>query len=98
MLMHGLEDPTVCKPCRFTPLAPTITLAGADDSIEPDHGGVPRGKDQQSSMGGGREDFKSTASSVAKLLLRAVRDSADAFPPLKSVAGGLCYLLENYEV
>ena len=39
-----------------------------------------------------------TVSDAAKLLLRTVRDSADAFPPLKSVAGGLCFILENYEV
>ena len=37
-------------------------------------------------------------SATAKLLLRGVRDTADAFGPLKSVAGGLCFLLENYEV
>ena len=41
---------------------------------------------------------KSTASATAKLLLRGVRDSADAFGPLKSVAGGLCFILENCEV
>ena len=37
-------------------------------------------------------------SATAKLLLRGVRDTADAFGPLKSVAGGLCFILENYEV
>ena len=45
-----------------------------------------------------RPGWKSTASSSAKLALRGVRDSADAFGPLKSVAGGLCFILENYEV
>jgi len=45
-----------------------------------------------------KSDWKSTASASAKLLLRGVRDSADAFPPLKSVAGGLCFILENCEV
>ena len=45
-----------------------------------------------------RSDWKSTVSASAKLLLRGVRDSADAFPPLKSVAGGLCFILENCEV
>ena len=45
-----------------------------------------------------RPDLESTASSSAKLALRAVRDSADAFGPLKSVAGGLCFILENCEV
>ena len=45
-----------------------------------------------------KSNWKSTASATAKLLLRGVRDSADAFPPLKSVAGGLCFVLENCEV
>ena len=43
-------------------------------------------------------DWKSIVSSTAKLLLRGVRDSADAFGPLKAVAGGLCFILENCEV
>jgi len=43
-------------------------------------------------------DWKSIVSSTAKSLLRGVRDTADVFPPLKSVAGGLCFILENYEV
>jgi hypothetical protein len=45
-----------------------------------------------------KSNWKSTASATAKLLLRGVRDSADAFGPLKSVAGGLCFILENFEV
>ena len=45
-----------------------------------------------------KSDWKTTASASAKLLLRGVRDSADAFPPLKSIAGGLCFILENCEV
>ena len=44
------------------------------------------------------ELLKSTASATAKLLLRATKESADAFPPLKSVVGGLCFILDNYEV
>ena len=45
-----------------------------------------------------KSSWKSTAYATAKLLLRGVRDSADAFGPLKSVAGGLCFILENCEV
>jgi len=44
-----------------------------------------------------KPDWKSTAPASARLLLRGVRDSADAFPPLKYVAGGLCFILENCE-
>ena len=47
---------------------------------------------------GTKSNWKSTASATAKLLLRGVRDSADAFGPLKSVAGGLCFILDNCEV
>ena len=42
-----------------------------------------------------KPDWKSGS---AKMLLREVRDSADAFGPLKAVAGGLCFILENCEV
>ena len=45
-----------------------------------------------------RPDWESTASSSAKLALRAVRDSADGFGPFKSVVRGLCFILENCEV
>ena len=45
-----------------------------------------------------KSDWKSTTFATAKLLLRGVRDSADAFGPLKSVVGGLCFILENCEV
>ena len=42
--------------------------------------------------------WKSTAHSTAKLLLRGVKESADTFGPLKSVVGGLYFILENCEV
>ena len=45
-----------------------------------------------------RPGWKSTASSSAKLVLCVVRDSSDTFGPLKPVAGGLCFILENCEV
>ena len=45
-----------------------------------------------------KSDWRPTVSASAKLLLRGVRDSADAFRPLKSIAGGLCFVLENCEV
>ena len=37
-------------------------------------------------------------SSAAKLFLRTVERASDAFPPLKSVAAGLCAILDNCEV
>ena len=49
-------------------------------------------------VGNDKLDWGSTASSTAKLLLRWARDSADAFGPLKSVAGSLCFILQNFEV
>ena len=55
--------------------------------------------DGQNSIGDQKSaDWRSNVSATAKLLLCTVRDSADAFPPLKSVVGCLCSILENYEV
>ena len=45
-----------------------------------------------------KSNWKPTAFATTKLLLRGVRDFADAFGPLKSVAGGLCFILDNCEV
>jgi hypothetical protein len=56
------------------------------------------GAESSAPTDGNESDWKSIVSSTAKTLLRGVRDSADAFPPLKSVAGGLCFVLENCEV
>lgn len=60
--------------------------------------GAPRpyGSAEQSTAADENRRFKAFA--VAKLLLCGVRDSADAFGPLKSVAGGLYFILENFEV
>jgi len=45
-----------------------------------------------------RSNWKSTTVASAKFLLRGVRDASDAFPPLKSIAGILNFILQNYEV
>ena len=66
---------------------------GENESGADDEGAGPSAAADESKPG-----WKSTASSSAKLLLRGVRDSADAFGPLKSVAGSLCFILENCEV
>ena len=44
------------------------------------------------------KQWKPTAYATAKLFLSGVKESADAFPPLKSVLGGLCFILDNCEV
>ena len=92
-----MANPTVRKPLRFTLLSLTITLADADTSADPGRGEVRGGKNPQKAVGGSKQDWK-TVFATAKMLLYAARDTADAFPPLKSVTGGLCAILENYEV
>lgn len=37
-------------------------------------------------------------SEVAKTCLRALKESSDAFPPLKSLVSGISFFIENYEV
>jgi len=65
-------------------------------------GDEPNAEDESVGPGvstdGNKTDWRSTASASARLVLRGVRDSADAFAPLKSVAGGLYFILENCEV
>ena len=72
--------------------APTVSDP-APAILSPDESAVLNAAEDEK-----KSDWKSTVSATAKLLLRGVRDSADAFGPLKSVAGGLCFILENCEV
>ena len=58
-------------------------------TLHHDKGGEPSAAADET-----KSNRKSTVSATAKLLLRGVRDSADSFVPLKSVAGGLCFILE----
>jgi len=78
----------------------TVSSAHIDTPTVPDQAQetLPPNEGQPSDTDENRSNLKSLASSTAKLFLRGVRESADAFPPLKSVAGGLCYILENCEV
>jgi hypothetical protein len=41
---------------------------------------------------------KSIAAATAGLVLRGAKESADAFPPLKSALGALCFIMDNCEV
>jgi hypothetical protein len=77
-----------------------IILAATSDHSSDDILGVlrPNESAEQSVAADKKSNWKSTVSATAKLLLRGVRDSADAFGPLKSVASGLCFVLENCEV
>ena len=98
---HPLESPPVREQV-FPLLYLTVPLDSVDASAVPDH--VPEDNrlnetvDPSTTANENKSDWRSTASATAKLLLRGVRDSADAFGPLKSVAGGLCFILENCEV
>jgi hypothetical protein len=98
MSIRASEKLKVCKPRRFALHPITTACADADSSIDPHHGGVSRDKDQEKVIGHTKEKWGSTVLASAKLFLYTVRDSADAFPPLKSVVGGLCSILESCEV
>ena len=80
----------------------TIRLGNADKPAVPDRTpqDIRPDEDAEPSAAANekKSSWKSTALATAKLLLRGVRDSADTFGPLKSVAGGLCFILENCEV
>ena len=63
------------------------------EDVRPNEGTEPSAATNEN-----KSSWRSTASATAKLLLQGVNESADAFGPLKSVAGGLCFILENCEV
>jgi len=97
----AIGNPTVCERRSFSCSTPDLSghidtpavPGGVQKALPPlPNEGKPSGADQ------GGSNSKPLASSAAKLFLRGVKESADAFPPLKSVAGGLCYILDNCEV
>jgi len=69
------------------------TIPDHEEVLHPNEGTMPSAATAESEL-----NWKSTASAMAKFILRGVRDSADAFGPLKSATGGLCFILENHEV
>ena len=91
----------VCKPhiFKFLPLIISPDNVG-NSSVHSYVQEPPHTTDGEPGVGDENkfDRWKSTVSATAKLLLHGVRESADAFGPLKSVAGGLCFILENYEV
>ena len=95
-------EPTGMLTSLLSPRFLTLPSNNVDPTPVPDHS--PKNLHPEVSAEPGivadekKPDWKSTVSATAKLLLRGVRDTADAFGPLKSVAGGLCFILENYEV
>ena len=80
------------------PLIVSSANVVASATTDPVKEGPPPDKSQPGTGDKNKSDWKSTASATAGVFLRGVRDSADAFGPLKSVAGGLCFILENCEV
>ena len=74
----------------------TTVISGPDHRPKETHPGESIGSGSVADKK--RTGRMSTISATAALLLRGIRDSADVFIPLKSVAGGLYFILENCEV
>ena len=97
LFTSALPDPgqEVLHPDESEPNVPDVVTSALPDSgqeiLHPD-------ESEPNAVGEAKLYWESTASDRAKLCLRGVRDSADAFGPLKSVAGGLCRILDNCEV
>ena len=96
--LHPLRSLTVREHFHFSCCTFLIVPSDiAPTSAVPSHV-LEENTDPNATANEKKSNWKSTASATGKLLLRGVRDSADAFGPLKAVAGGLCFILENYEV
>ena len=81
-------------PASHVPPTDVVTSAISDPGQEVLH----PDEDETTTTDEKKPDWKPPACATAKLFLRGVRDAADAFGPLKSVAGGLCIVLDNCEV
>ena len=96
------QEPDSTQTLSLRLLHLTTHLGDTGAPAVPDHKPRDLGPDEDAEPSAAtnenKSNWKSTAFATAKLLLRGVRDAADAFGPLKSVAGGLCFILENCEV
>jgi len=97
------EEPDSTRTFSFHLLYLIILPDNADTSTVPDHtskADVRSNKttEPNAAANENKRNWKSTAYETAKLLLRGVNDSADIFPPLKSVTASLCFILDNCEV
>ena len=79
---------------RFPREADTTAVPDPAPAVVPSNDGTGTSDAKEE----GKSDWKSNAFTTAKLLLRAVSSASDAFGPLKSVSGGLCFILDNCEV
>ena len=101
-LIPHKQEPDGTWALSLWPLCLIIRLGNTDTSAVPDH--LPKGllldenAEPNVTTNEKKSSWKSTAFATVKFLLRGVRDSADAFGPLKSVAGCLCFILENCQV
>jgi len=90
---------------NFISVPPLIGIADNIDNgpATPDQvqGGPGSDQSRPHVMDLDRDKFKqweSIVSATAKLFLCGAKESTDVFPPLKSVVGGLCFILDNFEV
>ena len=77
------------------PLSAGDPVSGPGETIDPESSDPIV---DSSAMDKNKSNLGSLASSGARLILNGIKESADAFGPLKSVAGGLCFILDNCEV
>ena len=93
------EDGERVDPSGPLPQPDTVVVAGGGREGEGNRSNAgDKSVGPSATVDKNKPDWKSAASASAKLLLYGVRDSVDAFAPLKSVAGGLCFILGNCEV
>ena len=82
-------------PHRFAFISGTVDTPAISVPVQE----VPRpNKDEPSAADEKKASRLSTAASAGKMFLVGVRESADAFGPLKTIAGCLCFIVDNFEV
>lgn len=97
-----LKQQAVLQLSRLSADAPSARQASSPANIEVCGDQPPEQTtyvhDVQSKDLNAHGEARHAVSEAIKLAIRALRESSDAFPPLKSLFGGLASFIDNYEV
>lgn len=92
--------PESMQTTHFQPLPLIASSGNVDDSAILDHAQQVLGTNQRESGAAdeNKPSRKSTLSANAKSTLLRIKESSYVYPPLKSIAESLCFILDNFEV
>ena len=96
-----MNDSVPDDPSERTPSRNTDPNTGSNKNLPVPGGSLQKSPDHtvdQKAAPESGSDWKSTAYSATRLAIDLVKETSDAFPPLKAVAAGLSVILNHCDV